>query len=179
MGLDNKNFTSVWCKYQVMHILFLASGSGHVTAIVLLVVITGQDLACRGRMIAQLCAKRIGMGTDIISVERKEACFNICQKKGRNLYILSHKPRTGKVQKRLQPKGKSDFTCSFSFSSEAFLYCLFTELPCLSQLLDVSWRDHPTVCWLDKEHRILLLIMGFFWSQIQPCRPKYQRKHMR
>lgn len=35
VGLDNKNLTSVRCKHQVMHILFLASGSGHVIVIVL------------------------------------------------------------------------------------------------------------------------------------------------
>jgi len=144
--VDNKNLTSVWCEHQVMHILFPASGSGHVIVIVLIAVMTGLDLACRGRMIAQLCGKRIGTRADVRSVESKEACFNICQEKDRNLSVLSYKPRTGIVQKVLQPKGKSDFTCSFSFSSEAFLYCLFSELPCLSQLLDVSWRDHPTVC---------------------------------
>ena len=177
VGLDKKNLTSVWCKHQVMHILFLASGSSHVIVIVLIAVITGLDLQ-RENDITIVC-KRIGMRADVRSVESKEACFNICQEKGRNLSILSYKPRTGIVQKMLQPKGKSDFTCSFSISSEAFLYCLFSELPCLSQLLDVSWRDHPTVCWLDKEHRILLLIMGFLWSPIRPCRPKYQRKHMR
>lgn len=35
VGLDNKKLTSVWCKHQVMHILFLASGSGHVIVIAL------------------------------------------------------------------------------------------------------------------------------------------------
>ena len=79
VGLDNKNLTSVWCKHQVMHILFLASGSGHVIVIVLIAVITGLDLAFRGRMISQLCAKRIGTRADVRSVESKEACFNICQ----------------------------------------------------------------------------------------------------
>ena len=97
VGLDNRNLTSVWCKHQVMHILFLASGSGHVTVIVLSSYDRSRPCLQRENDLTIVC-KRIGMRADVRSVESKEACFNICQEKGRNLSILSYKPRTGIVQ---------------------------------------------------------------------------------